>query len=87
MFTEALSGMIGTLRSDNGEAENRLRVLYNFFALISSHPVTSKKRSSVGTEERGLRPISERKSKIYRLAVPVLTLQLCRDGKEMYKKG
>ena len=42
--------------------KNRLRVLYNFFALIPSH----------GTEEGGPRPISDRESKTYRLAVPVL---------------
>ena len=52
--------------------KNRLRVLYNFFALIPSHPVTWKESSSVGTEEVGPRPISDRESKIYRLAVPVL---------------
>ena len=87
--------LLKPLRSDNdppydpttARLKNRLRVLYNFFALIPSHPVTWKKRSSVGTEERGPRPISERKSKIYRLAVPVLTLQLCRGGKEMYQKA
>ena len=52
--------------------KNRLRVLYNLFALIPGHPVTWKERSSVGTEEGGPRPISERESEIYRLAVPVL---------------
>ena len=52
--------------------KNRLRVLYNFFALTPSHPVPWKERSSVGTEEAGLRPIWDRESKTYRLAVPVL---------------
>ena len=47
-------------------------VLYNFFALIPGHPVTWKERSLVGTEEGGPRPISEKESKIYRLAVAVL---------------
>ena len=44
----------------------------NFFALIPSHPVTGKERRSVGTEEGRPRPISDRESKIYRFAVPVL---------------
>ena len=39
---------------------NRLRALYNFFALIPGHPVTWKERRSVGTEEGVPRPISDR---------------------------
>ena len=38
----------------------RHRVLYNVFALLPSHPVTWKERSSVATEEGEPRPISNR---------------------------
>lgn len=56
---------IGALQSDNGDtnenvAADRLRVLWNFFDLILSHPVTWKYGSYVQTEERGLHLSLER---------------------------
>ena len=40
--------------------------------IIPSRPVTKKKGSYVGDEERGLRPSSGRDGRIYRLGVSVL---------------
>ena len=51
---------------------NILRILFNFFAIISIRPVTYKKGILVGAEERGPSPRSDRDGGIYRLAVPVL---------------
>ena len=51
---------------------NILRILLNFFAIISIRPVTYKKGILVGAEEREPSPRSDRDGGIYRLAVPVL---------------
>ena len=52
--------------------KNSLRILLNFFAIISIRPVTYKKGILLEAEERGPRPRSDRDGRMYRLAVPVL---------------
>ena len=47
--------------------KNRLRIISNHFAIITSHPV--KKGIHVGDEERGPHSSSDRDARIYRLAV------------------
>ena len=54
--------------------KNRSRILSNYFAINPSRPVTQKKINLVGAERTGPRASSDRDSKIFRLAVPVLKL-------------
>ena len=61
-----------TATSMETSLNNRLRILLNFFAIISIRPVTYKKGILVGAEERGPSPRSDRDGRIYRLAVPIL---------------
>ena len=61
-----------TATSMETSLENSLRILLNFFAIISIRPVTYKKGILVGAEERGPLPRSDRDGRIYRLGVPVL---------------
>ena len=54
--------------------KNRPRILSNYFAINPGRPVTQKKVNLIGAEGTGPRPISDRDSKIFGLAVPVLKL-------------
>lgn len=65
-----LCDLVGTLRSDYGNVlenvaeKNRLRILYNFSAMISISPITLKKGILVEPEERGPQPSSDTDARI-----------------------
>ena len=75
-----MGDILRTLESDNGDVHENIAEKQtphpfksNYFANIPSHPVSKKKGTQVGAEERGPRPSPDKDcSRIYRLAVSAL---------------